>query len=112
MILVDQAIYLWRGRKWCHMTSDVSLEELHAFAAQLGMKREWFQDHPKMPHYDITAEQRLIALKMGAIPAEGAQLLAWVAAPNDPRRAWRRALRERYPHPLAGEGRLRQAKSD
>jgi hypothetical protein len=105
--LVDRAIYLWRGRKWCHMISDGCLEELHVFAERLGMRREWFQDHPKMPHYDITAEQRLIALQLGAIAAEGAQLLAWVAVPGDCRADWRRQMRERYPHPLSGDGRRR-----
>lgn len=27
--------------------------ELHAEAQRIGLKREWFQDHPRHPHYDV-----------------------------------------------------------
>ena len=30
-----------------------SLEDLHSIAADLGMPRSWFQDHPRHPHYDV-----------------------------------------------------------
>jgi len=36
-----------------HLIGD-SLEELHEFAQGVGLKREWFQDHPRHPHYDLT----------------------------------------------------------
>jgi len=36
-----------------HLASDESLDELHAFAKSVGLKREWFQDHPRHPHYDV-----------------------------------------------------------
>src|SRR5574337_223693 len=42
----------------CHLTAD-TLEELHAFAAKLGLKREWFQDH-------LTPRKRLAAKMFGA----------------------------------------------
>lgn len=35
-----------------HLIAD-SIVELHEFAAQLGLHREWFQDH-RHPHYDLT----------------------------------------------------------
>lgn len=35
-----------------HLVAD-TLEELHEFASNIGMKSEWFQDHPSHPHYDI-----------------------------------------------------------
>ena len=35
-----------------------SLEELHAMAVQIGMKREWFQNKPRLPHYDLTPRRR------------------------------------------------------
>ena len=50
----------------CHLTAD-SDEELHAFAARIGMKREWFQPHPLMNHYDLTPRRRAAAVKLGAI---------------------------------------------
>lgn len=64
-IYVDQAIHPWRGKKWCHLIAD-DLDELHNFAAKLGLKREWFQNHKIQPHYDITASKRVEAIELGA----------------------------------------------
>ena len=50
---------------WAHLWAD-DLEELHAFAKKLGLKRAWFQDK-RLKHYDVTANKRLQALKLGAI---------------------------------------------
>ena len=36
-----------------HLIAD-SPEELHRFAAAMGLKREWFQEHPRHSHYDLT----------------------------------------------------------
>jgi len=54
----------------CHLTAD-AVEELHAFAAALGLRAEWFQ-RSRIPHYDITAGKREIAIKLGAmfVPAK------------------------------------------
>jgi len=58
---------------WCHLTADTQ-EELHAFAAQLGLKRSYFQ--PGKPlggkpspfwHYDLTAGKRAQAVSLGAV---------------------------------------------
>jgi len=52
--------------KWsCHMSAD-TLDELHAMAAKLGLRRAWFQDHPTLAHYDLTSGKRRMALKFGA----------------------------------------------
>jgi hypothetical protein len=51
----------------CHLTTDGTLDELHAFAHRLGMKREWFQDHRIAPHYDLTRSRRETALEYGAV---------------------------------------------
>lgn len=51
----------------CHLTTDGPLEELHAFAAKIGLRREWFQDHALAPHYDLTAKRREAALALGAV---------------------------------------------
>ena len=77
MILIDDAIYPPRGRRWCHMVSDRSLDELHAFAAQLGIPRRAFQDHPvrNHPHYDLPAEARAVALACGAVAVSGRELV-------------------------------------
>jgi hypothetical protein len=50
----------------CHLTTDGTMEELHAFAATIGMRRSWFQDHPLAPHYDLTPRRREAALRQGA----------------------------------------------
>ena len=61
-ILVDAAIWRWRGRRWAHLVSDESYHELHAFAQRLGLRREWFQGD----HYDVPAVVRDQALQLGA----------------------------------------------
>jgi hypothetical protein len=57
----------WRGGG--HLQAD-TLEELHAFAAGMGLRREWFQSKPGRPendHYDLTEAGRVLALELGAI---------------------------------------------
>lgn len=50
-----------------HLTAD-SEDELHTFAASVGLRREWYQDH-RFWHYDITtASKRRRAIRAGAIP--------------------------------------------
>ncbi len=53
------AIWRWAGHKWCHMLAD-SEEELHRFAAMIGVHRLLYQGPPKTsaPHYDITGLER------------------------------------------------------
>lgn len=50
----------------CHMMAD-SLDELHALAAKIGLKRSWFQDHPFHTYYDMTASKRSEAVLAGAV---------------------------------------------
>lgn len=50
-----------------HLTTDEELlDELHTFAARLGLKREWFQDHFIAPHYDLSPNKHALALVLGA----------------------------------------------
>ena len=49
-VLIDTPVWPWRGRRWSHLVSDVSHEELHAFAASaLDIPRRAFQGD----HYDV-----------------------------------------------------------
>lgn len=56
--------------RWSHLTADTD-DELHAFAAKLGMKRSWFQPsstRPEANHYDVTDKVRDRAIRLGAVP--------------------------------------------
>ena len=66
-VYVDDAVTLWRGRRWAHLMGD-TLDELHAFAARLGIPRHAFQDRTSGAHYDVTAELRELAIALGAVP--------------------------------------------
>src|SRR4029450_3718553 len=49
-VLIDTPVWPWRGRRWSHLVSDVSYEELHAFVeTELGIPRRAFQGD----HYDV-----------------------------------------------------------
>lgn len=41
-----------------HLISDTSLEELHAYAASVGIKRCWYHSSSTWPHYDIPKRRR------------------------------------------------------
>lgn len=53
-------------RRCGHLVSDTSLAELHAFAAALGLRREWFQEK-SIPHYDVTGQACELAIGRGAL---------------------------------------------
>jgi predicted kinase len=72
---------------WCHMTTDADFEELHAFAARLGLKRAWFQ----RDHYDLPPHGRAAAVALGAEEVGTGELLLRMAGPRG-ERARRRAL--------------------
>ncbi|MBL8256083.1 MAG: DUF4031 domain-containing protein [Pseudoxanthomonas mexicana] len=65
-VYVDDAITVWRGRRWAHLMAD-TLGELHAMAARLGMPRRAFQDKRSGAHYDVSEDLRADALRLGAI---------------------------------------------
>jgi Protein of unknown function (DUF4031) len=67
------------GMHWCHLLADTRTE-LHAFAAQLRLRRAWFQDHPTEWHYDITPTKRTVALRLGAKPLTTHQVAALLEA--------------------------------
>lgn len=66
---VDTAHWEWRGKVWCHLLAD-TIQELHSFAKRLGLRREWFQDQAKYPHYDLTSQMREKAVHLGAVEAD------------------------------------------
>lgn len=68
----------------CHMfAAPEHREGLHAFAARIGLRRSWFQEHPLCPHYDLTASRRVEAVRLGAVELTRSEAVAlW--------RSWRR----------------------
>lgn len=65
-VYVDAPIWPYGRMMMCHMLAD-TLDELHAMADTVGVKRKWFQDKPGFPHYDICKAKRGIAVANGAI---------------------------------------------
>lgn len=76
-VYVDSAMWHWAGRRWCHLLADDE-DELHRFAARLGVHRHSYQGPPltSAPHYDITGFERDRAIRMGAIPSSREQIVA------------------------------------
>lgn len=71
---VDDAQVMWRGKYRYHLVAD-SLDELHQFCKDIGVKRCWYHAHRRHPHYDITGPQRDAAIAAGAVPVDGAELV-------------------------------------
>ena len=76
-------------KHWCHMASDESFEELHGFAARLGVPRHRFQGD----HYDLPPGLRARALALGAERVRSTQLVTRMVGPRGDRVRRRRARR-------------------
>ena len=62
-VLIDTPVWPFRGRRWSHLVSDVSHDELHDFAATaLDIPRRAFQGD----HYDVPEELYGRAVTAGA----------------------------------------------
>lgn len=77
MIYVDDLVDYDEKGLWCHMISDASLDELHAFARRIGLKRAWFQPR-SLPHYDLRHSKRGQAIAAGATAVGRHEYLAAV----------------------------------
>ena len=83
MILIDEIRHYDHGPRdwhyWCHMASDdlspEGIEQLHRLAESIGMRREWFQNHPRHPHYDLAPDRRAMAIAAGAVPVSSRELV-------------------------------------
>lgn len=71
MILIDPpAVERW-GRVWSHLASDVSFEELHAFARGVGVPDRGFD----RDHYDVPSEWYAAMLAAGAEAVSSRELV-------------------------------------
>lgn len=72
-VYIDNSKNGFGRMRMCHMMAD-TLDELHAMAARLGLRRAWFQ--PKSsPHYDVCQSKRALAVQYGAIEVDRRQLV-------------------------------------
>ena len=65
-VYVDTVQKPYRRMLMCHMVAD-TLDELHAMADKIGVRRQWFQSHASTSHYDICKSKKRLALKYGAV---------------------------------------------
>ena len=70
-VLVDEARWPWRGRRWAHLVSDSSYDELHELAQSIGLRRIGFQGD----HYDVDETDRDRALAAGAVATNSRELV-------------------------------------
>ena len=71
-VYIDPPTWPGHGRLWSHLVSDTSYDELHAFAAELGIPRRAFE----RDHYDVVAERAALAVAAGARPATSREIVA------------------------------------
>lgn len=70
-VLVDPAVWPWRDRRWAHLVSDESYDELHLMAGALGIPRRAFRGD----HYDVPSDYRERAIALGAAPVSSRELI-------------------------------------
>jgi hypothetical protein len=70
-VLIDEPIWWFKGRRWSHLVSDVSYDELHEFAEQAGIPRRGFQGD----HYDVPEEYFDELIGAGAVLMSSRELL-------------------------------------
>ena len=71
-VYIDPPTWPGHGRLWSHLVSDASYEELHDFAAALGIPRRAFE----RDHYDVVADRYARAVAAGARPVSSREIVA------------------------------------
>ncbi|MGW1026082.1 DUF4031 domain-containing protein [Streptomyces sp. NPDC002577] len=62
-VYIDPPNWPGHGRMWSHVISDVSYDELHAFAERLGVPARGFE----RDHYDLPSHRYADAVAAGAV---------------------------------------------
>ncbi len=91
-LLIDPPNSPGHGRLWSHLASDESFDELHRFAARLGIPQRGFD----RDHYDIPAERYEQVVAAGAVPVSSRELIHRLKAAGLRRRK-SQVLRPRRP---------------
>ncbi|MEU1195505.1 DUF4031 domain-containing protein [Streptomyces sp. NPDC005813] len=85
-VYIDPPTWPGHGRWWSHLISDVSYDELHAFAAGLGAPRRAFE----RDHYDIPEHRYADAVAAGAVQVSSREVVRLLHAAGLRRRKRRR----------------------
>ncbi|MEU7049989.1 DUF4031 domain-containing protein [Streptomyces eurythermus] len=70
-LYVDPPAWPGHGRLWSHLVSDASYDELHAFAARLGLPRRAFDGD----HYDLPERRYADAVAAGAVEVSSREVV-------------------------------------
>ncbi len=70
-IYIDPPVWPGHGHLWSHLVSDVSYEELHSFAGELGVPRRAFE----RDHYDIPSHRYGDVVAAGAMEVSSREVV-------------------------------------
>ncbi|MCX5091099.1 DUF4031 domain-containing protein [Streptomyces sp. NBC_00365] len=70
-VYIDPPTWPGHGRLWSHLVSDVSYDELHVFAADLGVPPRAFE----RDHYDIPSHRYGDAVRAGAVEVSSREVV-------------------------------------
>ncbi|MER5460383.1 DUF4031 domain-containing protein [Streptomyces sp. NPDC002668] len=70
-VYIDPPTWPGHGRLWSHLVSDVSYEELHAFAASVGCPPRAFE----RDHYDVPSHRYADAVRAGAVEVSSREVV-------------------------------------
>lgn len=70
-VLIDQPRWPAHDTLWSHLVSDASLEELHGFAASVGLPLRAFD----LDHYDVPEHRYAELVAAGAQPVSNRELV-------------------------------------
>jgi hypothetical protein len=88
-VYIDPPIWPGHGRHWSHLVSDVSYEELHEFAARIGLPGRAFE----RDHYDVIDDRYELAVRAGARPVSSREIVLRLTAAGLRRRKVSRLAR-------------------
>src|SRR5687768_1075899 len=77
-VIIDKPKKHGDGLYWSHLSAKNVLV-LHEFAVRVGLKKEWFQNKPGRPHYDIkSGKLRQRAKDLGAVEVSSKYLVRYL----------------------------------
>lgn len=83
-VYIDPPVWPGHGHLWSHLISDVSFDELHRFAAEVGVPPRAFE----RDHYDIPSHRYAEVVRAGAVEVSSREVvrLLYAAGLRRPKR--------------------------